>query len=88
MTALPEGPDRTPALMRAVLTKRLHIQGFIVFDFAKQTEDFLRDAGAWIHEGKLKYREDIVAGLENAPEAFIGLLKGANFGKLLIKVSV
>jgi NADPH-dependent curcumin reductase len=86
-TALPEGPDRSPMLMRAVLSKRLRIQGFIVFDFAAQTEDFLRDAGGWIHEGKLKYKEDIVDGLENAPQAFIGLLKGANFGKLLVKVS-
>jgi NADPH-dependent curcumin reductase CurA len=87
MTALPEGPDRTPALMRAVLSKRLRIQGFIVFDFARQMEDFLRDASTWLREGKLKYREDIIDGLEKAPEAFIGLLKGANFGKLLIKVS-
>ncbi len=86
-TALPEGPDRSAALMRAILTKRLRVQGFIVFDFAQQTEDFLRDAAGWIREGKLKYREDIVEGLENAPQAFIGLLKGANFGKLLVKVS-
>jgi len=86
-TSLPEGPDRSPSLMRAILTKRLRIQGFIVYDFAQQTEDFLRDVGGWIREGKLKYREDIVEGLENAPQAFIGLLKGANFGKLLVKVS-
>ncbi|MGO8952000.1 MAG: NADP-dependent oxidoreductase [Rhodomicrobium sp.] len=86
-TSLPEGPDRSAALMRTILTKRLRLQGFIVYDFAQQTEDFLRDAGGWIREGKLKYREDIVEGLENAPQAFIGLLKGANFGKLLVKVS-
>ncbi len=86
-TSLPEGPDRTPSLMRAILAMRLRVQGFIVYDFAQQTEDFLRDVSGWIHEGKLKYREDIVEGLENAPQAFIGLLQGANFGKLLIKVS-
>jgi NADPH-dependent curcumin reductase len=86
-TSLPEGPDRTPLTMRAILSKRLRIQGFIVYDFAQQTEAFLRDVSLWIREGKLKYREDIVDGLENAPQAFIGLLKGANFGKLLIKVS-
>lgn len=85
-TSLPEGPDRSVSLMRTVLTKRLRIQGFIVYDFAQQTGDFLRDVGGWIREGKLKYREDIVEGLENAPQAFIGLLKGANFGKLLVKV--
>jgi NADPH-dependent curcumin reductase CurA len=86
-TSLPQGPDRSPALLRAVLVKRLRIQGFIVFDFAAQTADFLRDMSGWIRDGKLKYREDIVEGLENAPQAFIGLLKGANFGKLLVKVS-
>jgi NADPH-dependent curcumin reductase len=86
-TALPEGPDRSGSLMRAILTKRLHIQGFIVSDFAAQTPDFLREASGWIREGKLKYREDIVEGLENAPAAFIGLLNGANFGKLLVKVA-
>jgi NADPH-dependent curcumin reductase CurA len=85
--ALPEGPDRSALLMRAVLTKRLRIQGFIVFDYAQQTDEFLRDMGGWIREGKVKYKEDIVAGLENAPNAFIGLLRGANFGKLLVKVS-
>ena len=87
MTSLPEGPDRTAALMRNVLVKRLRIQGFIVSDFAKQAPEFQRDMSAWIREGKVKYKEDIVDGLENAPQAFIGLLKGANFGKLVIKVS-
>ncbi|MGO9485618.1 MAG: NADP-dependent oxidoreductase [Rhodomicrobium sp.] len=86
-TALPEGPDRSPALMGAILTRRLRVQGFIVYDFTHQTQDFLREAAGWIREGKLKYREDIVEGLENAPQAFIGMLKGANFGKLLVKVS-
>ena len=86
-TSLPEGPDRSASLMREVLSKRLRIQGFIVTDFFQQTEAFLRDVSGWIREGKLKYREDIVEGLENAPQAFIGLLKGANFGKLLVKCS-
>ena len=86
-TSLPEGPDRSPLLMAAILTKRLRVQGFIVYDFAHQTQDFLSEAPAWIAAGKLKYREDIAEGLENAPRAFIGLLKGANFGKLLVKVS-
>ncbi|MGA9266589.1 MAG: NADP-dependent oxidoreductase [Rhodomicrobium sp.] len=86
-TALPEGPDRTATLMRTILTKRLRVQGFIVYDFAEQMRDFLREVGSWVREGKLKYKEDIVEGLENAPQAFIGLLRGANFGKLLVKVS-
>ena len=86
-TALPEGPDRTAALMRMILTKRLLVQGFIVYDFAEQMHDFQREVGSWVRDGKLKYKEDIVEGLENALQAFIGLLRGANFGKLLVKVS-
>jgi len=86
-TAVPDGPDRLPGLMRAVLTKRLTLRGFIVTDFAAQAADFRRDVGGWLREGRVKYREDVVEGLENAPEAFIGLLKGRNFGKLLVKVA-
>ena len=86
-TAPPPGPDRSVALMANVLTKRLRIQGFIVTDYAAQEADFQRDVGAWIREGRLKYREDVVEGLERAPEAFMGLLKGRNFGKLLVKVA-
>jgi NADPH-dependent curcumin reductase CurA len=85
--SLPQGPDQTPLLMRAILIKRLTLRGFIVSDFNDQAGEFLREATAWVKEGKLKYREDIVDGLENAPTAFIGLLRGANFGKLLIKVA-
>jgi NADPH-dependent curcumin reductase len=86
-TELPPGPNRLPQLMRNVLTKRLTIRGFIVTDFAAKHDDFLRDVSTWLREGKIKYREDIVEGLENAPKAMIGLLRGENFGKLLIKVS-
>ena len=86
-TELPPGPDRSPGLMRAILTKRLHLQGFIVWDFADQAEAFLRDVGGWLREGRVKHREDVVEGLEKAPEAFIGLLKGRNFGKLVVHVA-
>lgn len=87
MTALPPGPDRTPHLFRQVLTRRLAIRGFIVSDFADQAPAFTRDVGTWLREGKIKYKEDTVDGLENAPEAFIGLLGGRNFGKLLVQVN-
>jgi hypothetical protein len=83
---LPPGPDRSVQLMRAVLSKRLTLRGFIVSDFAAQQADFLRDVSGWLRDGRIKYKEDVVVGLENAPEAFIGLLKGRNFGKLLVKV--
>jgi NADPH-dependent curcumin reductase CurA len=86
-TSAPEGPDRSAGLLRAILTKRLRIQGFIVYDYAHQTQEFLQEMSAWIRAGKVKYCEDVVQGLGNAPEAFIGLLKGTNFGKLLVKVS-
>jgi NADPH-dependent curcumin reductase CurA len=86
-TQLPPGPDRMSTLMRMVLTRRLRIQGFIVWDFASQRDDFLRDVSAWVREGKIKYREDIVDGLEKAPEAFIKLLRGDNFGKMIVKIA-
>ncbi len=86
-TAPPPGPDRVPGLMRAVLSKRLTVRGFIVYDFAEDIPAFEREMTAWVREGKVRYREDVVEGLENAPEAFIGLLKGDNFGKLVIHVA-
>ena len=85
--ALPKGPDHTPLLMSAILTKRLTFRGFIVIDFASQKAEFERDMAAWLREGKVKYREDIVDGLENAVGAFRGLLLGQNFGKLLVRVA-
>ncbi len=86
-TGLPQGPDQIPLLMRAVLSRRLTLRGFIVSDFADQSDAFQRDMGAWIREGRIKYREDVIDGLEQAPDAFIGLLKGKNFGKLIIRVA-
>ncbi|MGO4713311.1 NADP-dependent oxidoreductase [Bradyrhizobium sp. 2TAF24] len=80
------GPNRAPALMRAVLVKRLTLRGFIVRDFAALHGDFLRDMSQWVREGKIKYREFVTEGLASAPEAFIGLLKGKNFGKQLVRI--
>ncbi|KYF59475.1 NADP-dependent oxidoreductase [Sorangium cellulosum] len=85
--APPPGPDRLPGLMMQVLSKRLTLRGFIVGDFAEQRGEFLEAMSRWIREGRVKYREDIVEGLEKAPEAFIGLLEGKNFGKLLVRVA-
>jgi NADPH-dependent curcumin reductase CurA len=87
MTELPAGPNRVPALFRAVLTKRLLIRGFIVTDFAAHFNDFIRDMPQWVKEGRIKYREDVADGLENAPTAFMGMLKGRNFGKQLVRVA-
>ena len=86
-TELPPGPNLTPLLMRDILVKRLTFRGFIVWDFAAQEKEALTELAKWIKEGKLHYREDIVDGLEKAPEAFMGLLEGKNFGKLVVQVS-
>ncbi len=85
-TELPVGTDRVPLLMRQILTKRLTVRGFIVFDFANQQPDFLAEVAPLVREGKIKYREDFVDGLENAPRALIGLLRGENFGKVIVRI--
>ncbi|MBA8877935.1 NADP-dependent oxidoreductase [Phyllobacterium myrsinacearum] len=81
------GNDRLPALMRDILKKSLTVRGFINREFVDQRPAFFEAMNAWLHSGDVKYREDIVDGLTNAPKAFIGLLDGHNFGKLVIKVA-
>src|SRR5436309_1248154 len=78
-------PRPGPNLMSAV-RKRLRIQGFIVSDQWQRWPEFRAIAAPLVRSGQLKYREDIVDGLDNAPSAFIGLLQGRNFGKLLVKL--
>ncbi len=86
--ALPAGPDRIPLLMGDVLRKRLRIQGFIIFnDYGERFPEFLQEMRPLVDQGRIRYREDIVEGLEQAPEAFIGLLQGRNFGKLVVHVA-
>ena len=82
----PPGPDHLPGFMRTVLTKRLMVRGFIQFDFAHLRPQFLEDMAAWLREGKIVYKEDVVSGLENAVTAFQGLLEGRNFGKLIVRI--
>ena len=86
-TELPSGPNLIPSLMRSILVKRLTFRGFIVWDFANQEKEALQQLAKWIKQRKLHYLEDIVDGLENAPEAFIGLFDGKNFGKLVVRVN-
>jgi NADPH-dependent curcumin reductase len=78
---LPPGPNLMP-----LLAKRALIKGFLVGDYQERQAEFLDDMGQWLQAGKLKYREDVVEGLENTPRAFIGLLQGKNFGKLVVQV--
>lgn len=87
-TALPPGPDRLGLLVGTLLRKRIKMQGFIVFDdYGPRWSEFAGAMGDWVQAGRVKVREDIVFGLENAPEAFIGLLQGKNFGKLIIQLA-
>jgi NADPH-dependent curcumin reductase CurA len=81
------GPDRLPATMREVLSRSLTIRGFINYEFlAEYSEAFFRDVSSGIADGRIRYREDIVDGLENAPQKFVGMLDGKNFGKVLVRV--
>ncbi len=87
-TSLPEGPDRLSMLMGTLLVKRIKVQGFIIFDdYAHRYNEFAQEMSQWLSEGKIHYREHLVEELESAPEAFIGLLEGKNFGKLVVRVN-
>ncbi|SRR5579885_256025 len=81
-TELPPGP----ANIINVIPMRLTIRGFIVSDYMNLTPQFLADMGKWRAEGKMTWHETVVNGIENAPKAFIGLFKGENLGKMLVKV--
>jgi len=70
----------------SILTSRLTVQGFIVSEHMEIWPQALRELGAYVSQGKIKYRETIVQGIEAAPRAFIGMLRGENFGKQLVKV--
>lgn len=86
-TELPPGPDRMSLLQGLILRRSLKMQGFIVSNYRHRFPDFVRDMSGWLAEGKVRYREDMVDGLENAPTAFLGLFSGDNFGKLVVRVS-
>ena len=79
-------PEMAPRNMGALIQKQARMEGFLVFNFAHKHEHARQRIAAWIRSGELRYREDVVEGLENAPQAFIGMMTGENFGKLLIKV--
>jgi NADPH-dependent curcumin reductase CurA len=80
-------PLQGPRNLATLIRTRTTVEGFLVYDFELQHEIARARISNWIKEGTIKYKEDIVDGFENAPEAFIGLLKGKNFGKLLVRVS-
>jgi NADPH-dependent curcumin reductase len=86
-TDLPKGPNHLNLLMSTLLVKRIKVQGFIIFeDYGSRFGEFFTQMSAWMDEGKIKFREDILDGLTNAPEALAGMLEGKNFGKLIVRV--
>lgn len=87
-TKLPDGPDRLSQLMGTILVKRIKVQGFIIFDdYGHRYDEFSQEMMEMLGTGKIHFLEQIVEGLENAPKEFMGMLKGENFGKLVIKVN-
>jgi NADPH-dependent curcumin reductase CurA len=87
-TSAKTGSDLSASLPRTLLTKRIKMQGFIIFDdYGSRYQEFLAQMSVWLNAGLIQFREDVVDGLENAPQAFIGLLEGKNFGKLLVQVA-
>ena len=87
-TNLTAGPDRLGLLEGILLRKRIKMQGFIIFDdYGNRYPEFVNQMKTWLKQGKIKFLEDITDGLENAPNAFIGMLEGRNFGKTIVRVS-
>jgi len=84
---LPAGVDRTPQLLLTALRQRVKIQGFIIFDHYRRMGAFQQDMQAWLREGRARYREELIDGLESAPRGLMGLLQGDNFGKLVVRVA-
>jgi hypothetical protein len=81
-----EAPEMGPRLLWPMVGRRVRMQGFIVSDFAPRFDPARRLMADLVRSGRLKFKEDIVVGLDRAPRAFIGLLRGENFGKLQVKL--
>ncbi|WP_018907598.1 NADP-dependent oxidoreductase [Salinispora arenicola] len=79
-------PPAAPRNLTMLISKRLTLRGFIVSDYGHLSEEFVQEVGSWLRDGKLSYDETIVDGIENAPAAFLGLLRGENLGKMLVRV--
>jgi NADPH:quinone reductase len=80
-------PEMGPRLMWNLIVKRAKVQGFLVFDFAARYQEAVQQLAEWFRAGKLKYRETVAYGIQNAPKAFIGMLGGQNIGKQLVQVA-
>jgi NADPH-dependent curcumin reductase CurA len=80
-------PEMGPRFLWQLIVNRARVEGFLVSDYLERYDEGLRNLARWINDGKIRYREDVAEGLENAPEAFIGMLRGKNQGKQLVKLS-
>jgi NADPH-dependent curcumin reductase CurA len=80
-------PDTGPRYFSQLILKQAKVEGFLVQQFADRFEEGLRQLSTWLREKKIRYHEDIVEGLENAPRALIEMLEGQNVGKRLVKVA-
>jgi NADPH-dependent curcumin reductase CurA len=81
--------DPTPMSLRflmRIIAARIQLKGFIVFDFQARMGEFHRDMGQWLASGAVKPHETVAEGLEQAPQAFLGLFEGANVGKMLVRL--
>ncbi|MBM3115359.1 NADP-dependent oxidoreductase [Jeongeupia naejangsanensis] len=86
--SLPPGPDRMSLLLGTLLTKSIRMQGFIIWhDYGHRYQEFFDAMAPWVTSGQVKFREDVVDGLANAPAALIGLLEGKNFGKVVVRIA-
>jgi len=79
-------PPPGPSNLSTIIGKRLRIEGFLVGDHMDKAPQFFTEMGKWISQGNIKWKETIVDGIENAPQAFIGLFRGENLGKMIVKV--
>lgn len=82
-----ERPEQGPRLFWHFIRQQLNVEGFLVFRFADRYKEGLDQLAQWMREGKLKYRETVIEGLENAPKAFIGMMRGENIGKQVVHVA-
>jgi NADPH-dependent curcumin reductase CurA len=72
--------------IQRVIAARIQLKGFIVFDYFPRLADFYAEMGPWVADGTVKSRETVVDGLENTPDAFLGLFRGENTGKMLVRL--
>jgi len=86
MSRYGDGQPTAPRNLFMVVTKRLRMEGFIISDHLDRFPEFLATAQDWVREGRLRYRETVIDGIENAPSAFLGLLRGESIGKMIVKV--